>query len=120
MGSPGCQKQSDCAGYDPEQKAFRQQLADHASAAGAERRAHCKLAPASSGAREQQARDIDAGKQQDEAHRGKQYEKEWPHIADDLLLQRNDACADAFVRVGKGGGKVARDLRPCRPEPAPA
>jgi len=52
-----------------QQDALRQRLPDQAPAACAQRRPQGKLLPPRDGARQQQIRDVDAGNQQQQAHR---------------------------------------------------
>src|SRR5580700_991456 len=62
--SPKCEKNSAHAARKRQQQTFHQQLADQATSAGAERRAHGHLFFAHSGASEQQIGDINAGDHQ--------------------------------------------------------
>ena len=85
-----------------EHHALGQQLADDASAAGAEREADGDLAAALRRAREQQVRDVGARDEQDEDRRRLPQRQDRPRaLVEHALRQRVDADAVIAVRVGK-------------------
>ena len=72
VNSDGGNSESEKAAADAEDGAFGEALADEASAAGAESDAHGEFAFTGDGAREEQAGDIDAGDEEDEADGGEE------------------------------------------------
>ena len=80
-----------------------------AHASGAERAPDRHLALPHRRAREQQVRDVRAGDEQDEADRGEQRQQRRTHVADQVVVQRDDA-----QRPSGGRGIVGRVLRPQR------
>ena len=94
-----------------EQQAFGQHLPRQPPAAGADGRAHRQLALPAHGARQQQVGDVDAGHQQDDAHRGHQHDERMPHVADDVLVQGDHGEGEAAVgrvELGEARREAAR------------
>ena len=80
-----------------EQQALGQHLPRQPPPAGADGRAHRQLALPADGARQQQVGDVDAGHQQHDAHRRHQHDERMPHVADDVLVQRDHGEGEPAV-----------------------
>jgi hypothetical protein len=113
------------ATHEREQDAFGQELAQQASASGAERRADRKLAAPCFGAREQQVGQVRARDQQYEADRDLQHPDGAAGAADDFLLHRLhlEDVAKSGVRLLRSGVRwrrredVVRGADPLAPVP---
>ena len=91
----------------PEHAGLRQELAHQAAAAGAQGGAHRHLSLAMGGARQQHVRDVGTGDQEQEGQRARHHEQRPPHVAHELLVQRQHVRGPAAVRVGVGRGRAA-------------
>ena len=92
------------AAREREHDRLGEELPDDARAARAERRAHRDLLAAPERPREDEVGDVGAGDQQHEADRAEQHEQRRPHVADEVLVERDDRGAPALV--------VLRDTAP--------
>ena len=86
--TPHGNEQSGRAAHGPEHHALREQLADDARAAGAERAPNGNLALADRRSREQQVGDVGTGDQQHEADRGEQRQQRGTYVADQIVAER--------------------------------
>ena len=84
-------KQPERAADNGEHHAFGQELANQARTPGAERSPNRNLALADRRAREQQVRHVCTGDEQDEADRGEQRQQRRTHVANQVVVQWNDA-----------------------------
>ena len=82
-----------------EQHALRQQLADQAAAARADRQSHGDLPFAARGTREQQHRDVGARDQQHESDGAQQHQQRRLHVADHRRLERIEMRKVGRVRL---------------------
>ena len=104
---PPLEQQAEDRADGRQQQAFGEQLANQAPAAGAERRADGDFTITPGGARQQEVRDVGAGDEQHDQHRGGEQLQRAPHVADEQLLEREQA--DVPFRsivdrhVGQGG-----------------
>ena len=76
---------------------LREDRPDDAAAPGAERRADRDLLAPPERLREHEVRDVGAGDQEHEADRAEEHEQRRSHVADEVLVQRDDRGAPAFV-----------------------
>ena len=103
---------------DRHDEALDQHALHESTAAGAECRTHGRIALLHGRAREPEVRDVRAGDEQHDAHRGKEHEHPQPRgAADEVIAKR--ANADAAARVGRGIGSGDRSRRPGTSAPAP-
>ena len=91
--APEREQETGGAADQAEHGAFGQELTDDAAAARAERVADGDLTLTRAGPREQQIRDVRAGDQQHEADRAEHHQQARAHVADDLVLKRDDFAA---------------------------
>ena len=75
-----------------EDEAFGQRLAEQPPSARAERRAHRVLRVPLQPARQEQARDVGAGDEEDERHRSEQRHQQTPAVAIEDVLHRHDGA----------------------------
>src|ERR1700743_1716721 len=87
------------AATDSEDQAFSEALADEAAPAGAEPDAHGESALARDGAGEEQAGDVDAGDEKDEANRREKQPERGADVADNVLLEAARGESDAGVGI---------------------
>ena len=80
-----------------DEQALGQELRHEPPPARADRRAHRDLSRARRRPREQEARDVDAGDEEEQPHRAQQDEQRRPEEPDDLAVQLDDAGAPAVV-----------------------
>src|SRR5580698_193425 len=95
--------ESDGATDAGEQKAFGEELRNHARARGAERGADGDFTAASDDAREGEVRDVGAGDEKNEANRSEQNQKRKADVTVELFAQRNDFYGVAGVACGMLG-----------------
>ena len=115
MHAPGREQQSDSTAHNPQQNTFGEHLADDSLTAGAQRNPYRKFTTPGRRSGHQKTGNIHADNQEYKANGSQKYQQKWPHIADHLLFQGKEACADTMVGVGKGGRQVSRDLGHIRP-----
>jgi hypothetical protein len=92
------ERQGDCPRECREQQAFGQQLVDETPPVGTQRRADCQLRLARDRAREQEVRHADAGDQENGNHRPGEERHGRPHIADQVLAERQNGDPRTTVR----------------------
>ncbi len=99
---------------DGEHDALGQQLADQAPVPGAKRAPQRELAMAAFGAREDQARDVRAGDQQQKRHRAGEQPDRRPHRPEDLLVEpdreRGELHGGRIQALARPGGGERRQL----------
>ncbi len=93
----GAKRAGDRAGRR-EQQAFDEHLPDQARARGAESGANRHLAATHAGAREQEARHVDAGREEQQAHGAEQHEERRTVVAEHVVEQRHRPRRPAAVR----------------------
>ena len=93
----------------PQHGSLCDQLPNQPATAGAKRRPHRQLSAPRRAARQQQARDIDAGDQQHQRDRAEQNEQGRASLADQQVEHRRRAEGEALVGVGKRLLKVLAD-----------
>ncbi len=100
----GISQPADCHAGDAaepdEHQALGHELPDQSRLRGPERAADGELAPAALGSNEHQARDVDAGDEQQQAGPAQQHEEDGPDVADNHVRQIDDAGALIPVRIG--------------------
>ena len=109
-------RESRGAAEEREQGRLGEELAHDAAAARAEGRADRELLAAAERPGQHEVGHVRARDQEDEAHRAEQHEQRRPHIADEVLVQRDDRRPPALVVRGVLGRKPRGDgvhLRPC-------
>ena len=102
------EQQSELPADRGQQQVLRQQLADEAFRAGADRRADRQLAPTVQGTREQQVRQVDARDEQQAARGANERRDHQTGLAADLVSKRDHGGAGLGV-LGIGAREARRD-----------